>query len=73
MLEYSGKLYIVRGGRGYGVGSCSGFTITEQTETEIKATGNYFMHGCPNGTIDLLFSVKDGKILLEYYLINYAD
>ncbi len=73
MIEYDGRLYMVRGGRGYGVESCSGFVITGQTETEITATGNYFTHGDPNGTIDLVFSVSDGKIILESYNINYAD
>ena len=68
MIEYDGRLYMVRGGRGYSVQSCSGFVITEQTETEVKAIGNYFLHGDPAGKIELVFSVNNGKIILEKYM-----
>lgn len=70
-IEYDGKLYLVRGGRGYGVQSCSYFNITEQTETEIKATGIYYVQGdYVAGTIDLLFSVDGNNIILETFVIN---
>lgn len=73
IIEYDGRLYMVRGGRGYGVQSCAGFVITGQTETEITATGKYFLQGEPHGTIDLLFSVDKEKIILESYNINYIE
>lgn len=67
MIEYGGKLYMVRGGRGYSVKSCACFVITEQTETEIKALGNFFLHGDPAGKIELIFSVNEGEIILKEY------
>ena len=69
IIEYDGRLYMVRGGRGYGVRSCSCFVITEQTETQIKAAGNYFLHGDPAGKIELVFSVNGEEIILEKYEI----
>ena len=72
MIEFDGRLYMTRGGRGYSVESCSGFVITEQTENEIKAVGNYFLHGDPAGKIELVFSVFEGKIILEEYTVERA-
>ncbi len=73
MIEYGGRLYMVRGGRGYSVKSCSGFRIEKQTETEIIAAGNYYLHGDLYGTINLDFSVDGSKILLESFSVDLAE
>lgn len=70
MIEFEEKLYLVRGERSYGTGSCGEFEIISETENELIAEGIFYYQLDNSGTIRLVFLKEDGKLLLRSYEIN---
>ncbi|MBM6829829.1 hypothetical protein H9X85_08845 [Anaerotignum lactatifermentans] len=65
-LEYDGKLYLVRGARGYGAITCDKESVAflEKQGDSYYATMDYLYFGDYDYTVKLEFQKKDGKWML---------
>ncbi len=73
-MEFDGKLYLLRGNRGYGVVSYGNTEILSETETEITAvTHIYHFDHVEAGTADIRFEKRDGNWIITCVDENYYN
>ena len=69
-IEFEGRLFLARGGRGYGVEGCSHGIITYQADVFIKAEADYYYQGELAGKVYMTFMVDGDEIILSSYQIR---
>lgn len=63
-MEANGKLYLMRGNRGYGVISYGNSEIVSQTETEMVAVAKIYAVHTEDGTAEIKFEKIDGRWII---------